>query len=496
MNFWKREPLNAVLDSGHFEIEDAGPLLTPVNAWSAKRDDKLSIIVETVGDDETENAFALQRADYPAGTLRQNTDSVKLVNRTGATVEFMGISTFSTEIFTSEAHGRREVRQHAKVHKVSGVLKIEEASAYTIDYLENVPGMYLWPDLVVTTTKSGQIRAVGRAPHTVAMKYDHEETTHSSSAVRLNLDGVDFYLATSKHKKDGDEISPGFILYTGTPDAQFRRKVRAILSYALGAFLVYLGTAEFSTEWNLKSFASYSAYSMDKKAFDLPAQPPTILSARGGFNDLDQSQVQRLVTALNECYDMLNFASLNWAYWHAVAAPAHIAAVHFGAAIEAMQRRYIDAHLSEFPTKIIGDAPKWASFKAKIESIVGDQDIDSPFKEMMHQNIGLLNQVSRRSQTEELLKHTGHILGKAERDAWRARNDAAHGNEAEDDPRGRIHNNRILRVMFNRMLLKITLGSEFYLDYSSPNHPLRGIDDPVPTDTTPGHGMGFVKDTH
>jgi hypothetical protein len=494
MAYWKKEPFKDFLDEGYFAVVEAGPLYTPINAWKVKRDDKLNIIVETIGDEETENKFHLDRADIPAGTLRVNTDRVKLKSQLlDTTVLFEGISAFNTEAYRSQSHGKREVRQVSKVRKISATVVNDEPAVFTIDYLENVPS-YQWPDPVSNTVKTIETRVVGRPPHAITLTTEGESSSRGMATVRLELDGTEFYVVSSTAKDEG-QIRPGYILYVGTPTQEFRRKVRAILSFSLGAFLVYLGTAAFTEKWHLKSFSAYSAYSMDMRAFGLPAHPPTLLGDRGVF-EVRTAQMQRLVSALYETYDMLNFGSLNWGYWHAVTAPVHIAAVHYGALIEALQRRYIDAHLADFPTRNIPDGKQWSAFAAYVDQLIGKLDIPDPAKVQMQQNIGLLNQVPRKAQTDELLRHTGLILGKAENDAWKARHDAAHGNDTDDgDVRARIHSNRILRVMFHRMLLKITLGSDRYFDFTSLNYPLRGIDEPIPEDPKSDHGLGPLEET-
>lgn len=494
MAYWKREPFKDFLDHGHFSVVEAGPLYTPINAWKVKRDDKLNLIVETIGDEETEDNFHLDRADIPAGTLRVNTDGVTLKSQVlDTTVVFEGISAFNTEAYRSESHGKREVRQVSKVRKISASVVNDEPAVFTIDYLENVPS-YQWPDPVSNTVKTIETRVIGRPPDAVTLTTEDEPSSRGMATVRLQLDGIVFYIVSSRAKDEG-QIRPGYILYVGTPAQEFRRKVRAILSFSLGAFLVYLGGATFTENWCLKTFASYSAYSMDMRAFALPSHPPTLLGDRGVF-EVRVPQMQRLVSALYETCDMLNFGSLNWAYWHAVTAPVHIAAVHFGALIEAMQRRYIDAHLADFPAKIIGEPQKWAVFATEAEQLIAKLEIPDPAKAQMRLNIGLLNQVHRKTQTDELLRRIGLTLGNAETDAWKARHDAAHGNDTDDgDVRARIHSNRILKVMFHRMLLKIILGSDVYFDFTSLNYPLRPIDQPMPEDSRPGHGMGPLEET-
>jgi hypothetical protein len=76
---------------------------------------------------------------------------------------------------------------------------------------------------------------------------------------------------------------------------------------------------------------------MDMRAFDLHVLAPAWLGVRS-HNVLDTAKVSRLVSGLYEHCDELDFGNLSWGYWHAMCAPLHIKAVHFGAIIEALQR--------------------------------------------------------------------------------------------------------------------------------------------------------------
>lgn len=486
MNYWAREPFGSFINDGDFRFTDAGPLHTPVLAFSIRRNDKLEIVLEAVGDDETKSNLVLERAGYHrAGTVRQNTDSAILKNIAGTTVTLSGVSPRSTTSFHNVKTGKREVRQEVTIHEVSAELLPADRGAYTIDFLENVSSRYyLWPDVVVNKIETIHTRTFGREAGALAMSHNSEDYSSGRSAIKLTVSGVEFYLCSTSHNKEGDQFQPGYILFTGTPDKDFRHKIRAILSFTLGMYLVYLGTATYSGDWRLTSFQSFTAYSIDKKAFDLPVMPPSLLGDRA-HNEPSHGPVARLVNALYTHYDDLQFGSLSWAYWHALCAPLHIAAVHFGAAIEALQRRYVAKHSKDFPTKLVSHKGKWDVFAAMVNAEIEKLDISDDAKNLMKANTGLLNQVPRRVTTEELLNKTGLVLGEDESRAWKGRHDAAHGNDTTSDATsGMIRNNKLLKVIFHRMLLKAIDGSDQYYDYASLDFPLRPLADPVPLSKT------------
>ena len=176
----------------------------------------------------------------------------------------------------------------------------------------------------------------------------------------------------------------------------------------------------------------------------------------------------------------LDFGNLAWAYWHALCATPHIAGVHFGAAIEALQRRYITANSTKIQTKIIADREIWTKFSDKVERVIADTRLPEESKAALRQNIGSLNNVHQRAKMEALLREINIALGPDEALAWKRRNDAAHGNEME--PGGElslIQDNKLLKVVFHRMLLRITNASDLYFDYATPGFPMRRLIDPA-----------------
>jgi hypothetical protein len=82
---------------------------------------------------------------------------------------------------------------------------------------------------------------------------------------------------------------------------------------------------------------------------------------------------------------------------------------------------------------------------------------------------------------EAILRDINIALGPDELLAWRRRNDAAHGNALE--PGGElllIKDNNLLRIVFHRMLLRITSAGDSYFDYATPGFPIRRLTEPAP----------------
>lgn len=213
---------------------------------------------------------------------------------------------------------------------------------------------------------------------------------------------------------------------------------------------------------------------------NLPVLPPTPLGTRYQ-HEINATFLSRIVNAIVAQYDDLKFRSLSWGYWHALCATPHIAGVHFGAIIEALQRRYAERHPDAFETKLISDKAAWKTFSADANRLVASLDIRDDYKRALTANIGNLNRMPQRMLMDKLLKRINIRLGPDEDQAWKRRDAAAHGNEIEDGTELQvIRDNKLLKVLFHRILLRVTNASDTYHDYCSAGFPIRDLREPVP----------------
>jgi hypothetical protein len=129
---------------------------------------------------------------------------------------------------------------------------------------------------------------------------------------------------------------PGYIFYVGNPTDEIKTKIRQVLSFCPGNYLVYLGSTALCEKSEIVSFSAMSPPSIGRVS-EIPVLPPGFLGT-GNALLAEQKVVARIANAVYAHYDELRFGSFSWAYWHAMCAPVHMAAGHFGAAIEALQR--------------------------------------------------------------------------------------------------------------------------------------------------------------
>ncbi len=392
----------------------------------------------------------------------------------------MAVGGVQPRSWTTSFHGDAvmgELREECSVHSVKGTIDPHRGPRYVIDWLANVGDVFLWPNMSddeSEITKTLTFRAGDNEP---VLRTVQKNTSGSRNCVKLSVDGCELYLCVAKSERPKRVSKPGFILYIGIPSDDFRDKVRRCLSFSLGGYFVYLGNSSFCDDWSLASFEAVSAYSLGGKAFELPFMPPSPLGTRYEW-EIDRNILSHMVNSLYSHYDALGFGRLSRAYWHARCATAHIAAVHFGAAVEALQRRHLRANRGALKTKLL-EGDEWKCMKASMESTISESAVSDDVKTVLKNKLNELNAVPESLRTERLLKLLQLELGEREKKAWTRRNVAAHGSEAEEDV-DLIRDITILRLRFHRMLLSLTKASDFYYDYFSLGRPIRKLAEPIP----------------
>jgi len=150
----------------------------------------------------------------------------------------------------------------------------------------------------------------------------------NGSALEMIIDGVRLFLCDCEPEISKGIKGPGYIFYVGSPTDEVRKKIREVLSFCLGNYLIYLGSTTLCEKSEIVSFSAVSPPSIGRVS-EIPILPPAFL---GDGNALiaEQQVVARMANAIYAHYDELRFGSFSWAYWHAMCAPVHMAAVHFG----------------------------------------------------------------------------------------------------------------------------------------------------------------------
>ncbi|MBB2158397.1 hypothetical protein HLH33_19235 [Gluconacetobacter diazotrophicus] len=465
-----------ILNKGFFEITDPGPLHQPIRSFSIRRNEKLNLILET----ETAPNATSAAVDQPPSSVRLTTERALLRSVGGLEGEFFGLVPYSQH---RRSHGVSEqsLTELAQVHIAKTNDPSGEPVVYVIDWLENLPrSPYTWPAASDVVTKTITTRRISLNDG-ITITSDTDRSSTSWNSAKLTVDGITFYVCALDREDRTGAIKPGCIVYDGAPDDEFRKKVRTGLSFAMGIYLVDLGTTHYDAEWNVVSTLARSAYSLRRHAFDIETLQLAPLGDRF-LNELGAPQLTRAIQAFVTAFDVLDLANLHWAFWHACAAVPHIAPAHFGAAIEGLQGAYTKAN----PAKVRkgwATQDEWNILKAALRDVIADAGISIEAKTALEAKLPTFNGIDQRQRLKDIMAALDLELGKDEDTAWRRRNKAAHGTSI---PQGQelaaIRDMKLLRGLFQRLLLRITNAADHYIDYCSPNHnyrPLRQAPPPI-----------------
>lgn len=168
--------------------------------------------------------------------------------------------------------------------------------------------------------------------------------------------------------------------------------------------------------------------------------------------------------------------------WHAVAAPIHMSAVHFGAAIESLQSAFVQDTAKSVNKSILEDA-QWEELSKKLDECITTLGAPLDKKAILSNKVRLLNNAPQSIIMNRFLEALGIQIGAAEKSAWQNRNKAAHGKSVNQDNAVQvIRETKALRILMNRILLAIGHGSDFYYDYYTLGRPTSPLGEPIPDD--------------
>lgn len=465
-----------ILNKGFFEITDPGPLHQPIRSFSIRRDEKLNLILETETAPNATSAAVAQ----PAGSVRLTTERALLRSVGGLEGEFFGLVPYSQHRRSSGV-SEQSLTELAQVH----IAKTNDPSGapvvYVIDWLENLPrSPYTWPAASHVVTKTITTRRISLNDG-ITITSDTDLSSTSWNSAKLTVDGITFYVCALDREDRTDAIKPGCIVYEGAPDDEFRKKVRTGLSFALGIYLVDLGTTHYDAEWKVVSTLARSAYSLRRHAFDIETLQLAPLGDRF-LNELGAPQLTRAIQAFVTAFDVLDLANLHWAFWHACAATPHIAPAHFGAAIEGLQSAYTKANSGKVRNGW-ATQDEWKILRAALRDVIASADVSVEVKKALKDKLPSFNGIDQRQRLKDVMATLNLELGEDEDAAWRRRNKAAHGMPIpQGEELAAIRDMKLLRGLFQRLLLRITNAADQYIDYSSPNHnyrPLRQAPPPI-----------------
>lgn len=473
MECWDWEFFDTVVTADMYAVSDFGPLFGPVTKFKLERDDALNLVLETTSaSDSTSNAV-----ERPAGSVYLADAKVKLESFTGAQAVATGVIPRGHTKKWSAKSGQGVTNERSSIHSLSWTRSGALEPSYIIDWVGNMES-FIWPD-ADDRAESGEKRRILRSStREIAMSVPIDSQGGGRTCVHLVVDGVEFFVGESKAKPN-HVAKPGFILYVGTPNGDTRAKIRDCLSFCLGTYLLHLGYSKFDLNWHPVAFDASSGHALVKEASRLRGWQPSPL----GFqyeSEISSELIGRMMCSLYKIYDEYGLQSSFWSYWHAIAAPVHMQAVHFGAAIESLQSKFLKT-ASGVGSRIVEDCGGWTELCGQISTFITDTDLPDEAKRLLINKMQNLNFAPQSVVMQRFFDALGLELGEFERSVWGNRNRAAHGGNANaGNGHQLIRENKVLHIMMNRILLALGGVADFYYDYYTLGRPVRRLAESIP----------------
>jgi hypothetical protein len=476
MNPYDWEFFESEVTADAYVVADHGTLFGPVTGFTLRRDEDLNLMLDTLSaSDSTSSAI-----ERPAGSVYISTAEVKFEGRFGAGVTASGVIP-RIVLNTASKNPAEAKKQISSLHTVRWNRQSAGEPRYVIEWVENMSGPFVWPHSDDITETGEKRRRLHGPRGEVILSTPIHGMSSSRSCVQLVIEGIKLFVGVSRAELQ-HIAKPGFILYQGTPELQTRSKIRDCLSFCLGDFLIYLGDTTFDAEWEPIAFHAQSGHALVKEAPRLTTMPPAPLGLRWEF-EITPELLGKMASALYRIYDVYGLQSTLWSYWHALAAPVHMTAAHFGAAIEALQKAYFKASRSEAGRRIVADEQVWKDLYGKIGACIAEADLSHEAKKILMNKAQNLNFAPQSVMMERFFSALGLDMGALEREVWRNRNRAAHGGGADSDNGLRlIRENKVLLIMMNRILLALGSGATHYYDYYNLGRPTMQLARPIRDD--------------
>ena len=482
---WEWECFEKWVNKEFFVVTDFGPLAGSVSEFSIRRDENLNLILNT-----TSINAPKQTSRISPGTVWTPSDQVKFENSLlNYSVIAHGViqTSRSDSLILSESE-RSVTKETSSLTALEGILVPHSEPHFIIEWFENMGGSFIWPhsisDLTLTEKRRTLQSPKGKIVLISKTGFEGLPQRNSNCCAHISVDGFELFVGILQDLKSNNIKKPGFILYKGNPNEEIRTKIRESLSFSLGIYLIHLGSTSFDEHWTPISFRALSAEALRNNDHRCLAILPSPLGNRFEW-EINPDQLQKIVVGLYSKYDTYQLHSAFWSYWHAVAAPVHMAAAHFGAAIESLQNDYIDNHKTSIKALIL-EKDVWDEIYRMIFDFISVSNVPEEDKQIFKNKLQNLNRAPQSILMNRFLEIIGIQIGEVEKLAWMNRNRGSHGGSVNSDNAiGIIRGNNALRILMNRILLAITGGNHLYLDFYTIGNagepiPIRRLGDPIP----------------
>lgn len=262
-----------------------------------------------------------------------------------------------------------------------------------------------------------------------------------------------------------EDSSRGVIIYKRNVEIEKREKIRKILSFVLGCPLILYGYSFVNKYLTPKLYYAKNINDSENKFLNINFELITNIN-KNYSNLIDSNYVQNLVKNFFDKYDEYNFNNVFYTYWIAVSSNSITAAVHYGAIVENLQKRYMELNNAKY-SKIL-EKKKFRELKENLFEALNKVDLTEVDKNIFKKKIENMNNYSQKDIMDFFCKDISLTFSDDEKNAWQQRNDAAHGNEVNNVEQA-WKNTMILRELVNKLILRLLTSNRNYFSYLDGN---------------------------
>jgi len=482
------EDLNNI-ECTRWKFQKSDRVRSDFHSFKISRDNKLALKIEITYKPtalQTSNISYFHEPKRKAGEVYTIDGYLHLTNiyAPSKTLELLGISLISSNIRTYHDETTATITcAILSINEVNNSKDDIEESNFTLDWITNLDiSNYMWSSGVKETKESTITRIFSSQKKSISFMQSSESISNNSNNCCIRVQDVDIFFGTTDCSEIDKKYNPGFILYSKNCDNEFRKKVRNALSFILGCKIIHIASSLKDKHYNSIEFEIHTQSTINELYHTSYNHPPSPLYPSGAsYAYLGEDEISLMTEKIISEYDKYDFNHFSWIYWHAIASPLHLKGVGFGATLEFIQRKYIEQNPSSFDTKLISKQ-QWKILHQSLLSVVNsDKSLDEESKRLLLSKISGLNQTPQSILTTRFYETLNLPLGSLEKNSFRQRNNSAHGNKQEEDnviPD--IREIKLLRIVCNRIILRIYDLSDCYHDFYSLGGALRNLEDPIP----------------
>ena len=473
----------------HWKFKDSNRILNNFHSFRISRDDKLRLILEITykpPKKEALNIIFFNEPEKKEGDIYKIDGYLILedINNKNITLEFYGISLSSTNIKTDHHETFATIKcSISTVKQCNNSIKHAEKNKFIIDWITNLDiGQYCWTSSIKESYENTIKRNFVSARSTISFFDKNYTTSNSLKCCSIRVNEMDIFFGHNDCLTIDKKYNPGFILYSKECDNELRKKIRDALSFILGCKLIHISSTLKDENYNSIESEIYTQYAINDLYYTANSLPPAPLHPVGSeYLFLDESEISQMVQKIVDHYDKYDFSHFSWLYWHAAASPLHLKGVGFGATLEFIQRKFIEKNPTKINTKLV-NKNLWKQLHQSLSKIITEEiSLDEEDKNLLSNKLSGLNQTPQSILTNRFYETLNLTLGALEKNSFKQRNNSAHGNKSDDSEIiPLIREVKILRLLCNRIILRIYNLSDFYNDSYSFNFPVRHLQDSIP----------------